>query len=102
MRVFQSCGFNCHRVCTGNCDGKDFRSLLLWFPEITSSPRRTFTLPLFWSLGTDCWARGEEEQGSNGAYPPCGDQAGCAKEKGFTYSQQERSPQLGLTRALWL
>lgn len=34
--------------------------------------------------------------------PPCGDQAGCAKDKGFTYSQQERSPQLGLTRALWL
>lgn len=31
---------------------RDFRSLLLWFPEITSSPRRTFTLPLLFPM--DC------------------------------------------------
>lgn len=48
--VFQNCGFNHHRFCTGNCDEKGLQILLLWFPEITSSPRRTFTLPLLFPM----------------------------------------------------
>lgn len=31
---------------------RDFRSLLLWFREMTSSPRTTFTLPPLFPLGT--------------------------------------------------
>lgn len=45
---------------------RDCRSLLLWFPEIASSPRRTPSLPLLFLM--DCWGLGQEEQGS-GIHP---------------------------------
>lgn len=70
--VFQDCGFRHHRFCTeivGYCAERDFRSLLLWFPEITFPPRGILVLPpLFpgdswgpagaWDGRRRCWPAG--------------------------------------------
>lgn len=52
---------------------RDFRSLLLWFSEITFPPRGILLPPQF---PGGCWELGWEEQ-----MPACGAQAGCVKEK---------------------
>lgn len=62
---------------------RDFRSLLLCFPEITFPPRGVLLLPPL-SLG-DCWEPGWEEQMLARRA-----QAGCVKGKGlFTASRKD-------------
>lgn len=73
---------------------RDFRSLLLWFPEITFPPRGILILLLCFRgtagdlLGTGIGGAGAGLRGSSGL---------CEGE-GFIYSQWERSPRVGSTR----
>lgn len=72
---------------------RDFRSLLLWFSEITFPPRGILLPP---SVPGELL-----ETGMGGADAGLRGSGWLCEGEEFISSQQERSPRLGLTRAEW-